>query len=186
MVAMVMVVTLVNCMWVTVMPVTVEAIGMAGQSIDMGTPIGTVAIGVGMAIGIGGTVDGGPMVLALVGEWFLAAGFGSVTDDPRRAETLHLSEKFCPLLPTKRNECSASVFQPITVREQRHECAGLAVAVCPDHHKGGLGEALGLEPSLAAARPIGCECVAHNSSDTKSEEPRTNGRTIACMRGSRE
>jgi hypothetical protein len=31
-----------------------------------------------------------------------------------------------------------------------------------------------------------CECVAHNGSDTKSEEPRTNGRTIACMRGSRE
>jgi hypothetical protein len=48
----------------------------------LGTPIGMVAIGVGMAIGIGGTVDGGPMVLALVGEWFPAAGFGFVTDDP--------------------------------------------------------------------------------------------------------
>ena len=79
-VVMVMAVTLVNCMWVTVMPVTVEAIGMAAQSIGMGTPIGMVAIGMCVAIGIGGTVDGGPMVLALVGEWFLAAGFGSVTD----------------------------------------------------------------------------------------------------------
>jgi hypothetical protein len=79
MVVTAMAVMVANCMF-TVMPVTVEAIGMAGQSIDMGTPIGTVAIGVGMAIGIGGTVDGGPMVLALVGEWFLAAGFGSVTD----------------------------------------------------------------------------------------------------------
>jgi hypothetical protein len=58
----------------------------------MGTPIGMVAIGMDVAIGIGGTVDGGPMVLALVGEWFLAAGFGSVTDGPdvlRRSE-LHL------------------------------------------------------------------------------------------------
>jgi hypothetical protein len=68
-----------NCMC-TVMPVTVEAIGTAAQSIGMGTPIGTVAIGMDVAIGIGGTVDGGPMVLALVGEWSLAAGFGSVTD----------------------------------------------------------------------------------------------------------
>ena len=75
-----MAVRLVNCMSVTVMPVTVEAIGMAAQSIGMGTPIGMVAIGMDVAIGIGGTVDGGPMVLALVGEWFLAAGFGSVTD----------------------------------------------------------------------------------------------------------
>jgi len=75
----VMVITLASCVF-TVMPVTVEAIGMAAQSIGMGTAIGTVAIGVGMAIGIGGTVDGGPMVLALVGEWFLAAGFGSATD----------------------------------------------------------------------------------------------------------
>ena len=64
-----------NCMC-TVMPVTVEAIGTAAQSIGMGTPIGLVAIGVGTAIGIGGTVDGGPMVF----EWSLAAGFGSVTD----------------------------------------------------------------------------------------------------------
>ena len=85
-VAMVMVVTVtavivVNCMsGVTGMPVTVEAIGMAAQSIGMGTVIGMVAIGMHVAIGIGGTVDGGPMVLALVGEWFLAAGFGSVTD----------------------------------------------------------------------------------------------------------
>jgi hypothetical protein len=31
-----------------------------------------------------------------------------------------------------------------------------------------------------------CECVAHNGSDTKSEEPGTNRRTIACLRGSRE
>ena len=31
-----------------------------------------------------------------------------------------------------------------------------------------------------------CERVAHNGSDTKSEEPGTNGRTIACMRGSGE
>jgi hypothetical protein len=45
-----------------------------------GTAIGMVAIGMDVAIGIGGTVDGGPMVLALVGEWSLAAGFGSVTD----------------------------------------------------------------------------------------------------------
>jgi hypothetical protein len=44
-----------------------------------GTAIGMVAIGMDVAIGIGGTVDGGPMVLALVGEWSLA-GFGSVTD----------------------------------------------------------------------------------------------------------
>ena len=94
MVVTVMAVTLVNCMLgVTVMPVTVEAIGMAAQSIGMGTPIGMVAQSIGMgtpigmvaigmdvAIGIGGTVDGGPMVLALVGEWSLAAGFGSVTD----------------------------------------------------------------------------------------------------------
>jgi hypothetical protein len=92
---MVMVVTVANCMF-TVMPVTVEAIGMAAQSIGMGTAIGTVPIGTGaigtgaiagaigivVAIGIGGTVGGGPMGLALVGEWFLAAGFGFVTDDP--------------------------------------------------------------------------------------------------------
>jgi hypothetical protein len=45
-----------------------------------GTAIGMVAIGMDVAIGIGGTVDGGPMALALVGEWSLAAGFGSVTD----------------------------------------------------------------------------------------------------------
>jgi hypothetical protein len=50
--------------------------------------------GMDVAIGIGGTVDGGPMVLALVGEWFLAAGFGSVTNGPRRAETLHLRNSF--------------------------------------------------------------------------------------------
>ena len=87
MVVMVMVVTVMavmvaSCMF-TVMPVNVEAIGMAAQSIGMGTAIGMVAIGVGMAIGIGGTVDGGPTVLALVGEWFLAAGFGSVTDSAK-------------------------------------------------------------------------------------------------------
>ena len=81
MVVTVMAVTLVNCMLgVTVMRVTVEAIGMAAQSIGMGTPIGMVAIGMVVAIGIGGTVDGGPMVSARVGEWFLAAGFGSVTE----------------------------------------------------------------------------------------------------------
>jgi len=80
MVVTVMAVMVVNCMC-TVMPVTVEAIGMAAQSIGTTTALGMVAIGVGMAIGIGGTVDGGPMVLALVGEWFLAAGFGFVTDD---------------------------------------------------------------------------------------------------------
>ena len=45
-----------------------------------GTAIAMVAIGMDVAIGIGGTVDGGPMVLALVGEWSLAAGFGSFTD----------------------------------------------------------------------------------------------------------
>ena len=112
MVAMVMVVTLVNCMWVTVMPVTVEAIGMAAQSIGMGTPIGMVAIGMCVAIGIGGTVAGGPMVLALVGEWFLAAGFGSVTDDPTRAETLHLSEKLFPLITTTRGQIGTSVEHP--------------------------------------------------------------------------
>jgi hypothetical protein len=76
-----MVVTLASCVF-TVMPVTVEAIGMAAQSIGMGTAIGTVAIGVGMAIGIGGTVDGGPMVLDLVGEWSQAVGSGFATDDP--------------------------------------------------------------------------------------------------------
>ena len=56
---------------------------------------------------------------------------------PRGGETLHPSEKFFPLLPTEGDECSSGVFQPITVREQRHECAGLAVAVSTDHHKGG-------------------------------------------------
>ena len=111
-VVMVMAVTLVTCMSVTVMPVTVEAIGMAAQSIGMGTPIGMVAIGMCVAIGIGGTVDGGPMVLALVGEWFLAAGFGSVTDDPTRAETLHLSEKLFPLITTKRRQIGTSVEHP--------------------------------------------------------------------------
>jgi hypothetical protein len=82
-----MVVTVVSCMSaVTVMAVTVVATGMAAQpigtdtAIGMGTAIGMVAIGGGMAIGIGGMVGGGPMVLALVGELFLAAGFGSVTD----------------------------------------------------------------------------------------------------------
>ena len=79
MVVTVMAVMVVNCTF-TLMPVTVEAIGMAAQSIGMGTAIGTDAIGVGIAIGIGGTVGGGRMVLDLVGEWFLAAGFGSVTD----------------------------------------------------------------------------------------------------------
>ena len=79
MVVTVMAVMVVNCTF-TLMPVTVEAIGMAAQSIGMGTALGMVAIGMDVAIGIGGTVDGGPMVLALVGEWFLAAGFGSVTD----------------------------------------------------------------------------------------------------------
>ena len=76
---------------------------------------------------------------------------------PRRGETLHLSEKLFPLIPTKRDECRSGVFQSITVREQRHECAGLAVAVCADYHKSRLGEAFGLEPSLASARPIGCQ-----------------------------
>jgi hypothetical protein len=87
MVVTVMAVMVVNCMC-TVMPVTVEAIGTGAQSIGMGTPIGMVAIGMDVAIGIGGTVDGGPMVLALVGEWFLAAGFGSVTESacPGEAE----------------------------------------------------------------------------------------------------
>ena len=47
---------------------------------------------------------------------------------PRRSETLDLSEKLFPLLTTKRDECRSGVFQPITVREQRHKCAGLAVA----------------------------------------------------------
>jgi hypothetical protein len=81
MVVTVMAVMVANCMF-TVMPVTVEAIGMAAQSIGMGTALGTVAIGVGMAIGIGGMVDGGPMVLALVGEWSQAVGSGFATDDP--------------------------------------------------------------------------------------------------------
>jgi hypothetical protein len=78
-------VTVVNCMLVvTVMPVTVLAIGMAAQPMGMARAIGTVAIGMGMATGIGGMVDGGPMVLDLVGAWCLAAGFGSVTDSACR------------------------------------------------------------------------------------------------------
>jgi hypothetical protein len=88
MAVMVMAVPLVNCMSVTVMPDTVEATGMAAQSIGTGTPIGMVAIGVGTAIGIGGTVDGGPMALVLVGESSLAAGFGSVTDSARSQYTI--------------------------------------------------------------------------------------------------
>jgi hypothetical protein len=90
MVVTAMAVTVVNCMLVvTVMPVTVLAIGMAAQPMGVATAIGTVAIGtvaigMGMATGIGGMVDGGPMVLDLVGEWSLAAGFGSVTDSACR------------------------------------------------------------------------------------------------------
>jgi hypothetical protein len=76
---------------------------------------------------------------------------------PRRGETLHFSEKLFPLITSKRDECRSGVFQPITVREQRHECAGLTVAVCPDNYKGGFGEALSLEPSPASTRPIGCQ-----------------------------
>jgi hypothetical protein len=56
---------------------TATAIGMGATGMG---EIGTVAIGMVVAIGIGGMVGGGPMVLVLVGEWFLAAGFGSVTD----------------------------------------------------------------------------------------------------------
>jgi hypothetical protein len=80
-----------NCMF-TVMLVTVEAIGMAVQSIGMGTPIGTVAIGmvaIGMevAIGIGGMVGGGLTVLDRVGEWSLAAGSGFATDLLRNTQS---------------------------------------------------------------------------------------------------
>jgi hypothetical protein len=34
------------------------------------------------------------------------------------------------------------------VRDQRHECAGLTVAVCPDNYKGGFSEALSLSQVL--------------------------------------
>ena len=60
---------------------------------------------------------------------------------PRWGETLDLSEKLFPLITIERDECRSGVFQPITVREQRHECAGLPVTVCADHHESGLGEA---------------------------------------------
>ena len=35
---------------------------------------------------------------------------------PRGGETLHLSEKLFPLIPTKRDECRPDVIQPIAVR----------------------------------------------------------------------
>ena len=35
----------------------------------------------------------------------------------------------------------------------------LGITICADNHERGFREALALEPSLAATRPIGCECV---------------------------
>ena len=46
--------------------------------------------------------------------------------------------------------------------QQSPDCSGLAVAICTDHHKGGFGEALGLQPGLAAARGIGCQSMFGN------------------------
>ena len=48
------------------------------------------------------------------------------------------------------------------MREQSPDGSGLAVAICTDHHKGGFGEAFGLQPGLAAARGIGCQCMFGN------------------------
>jgi hypothetical protein len=48
--------------------------------------------------------------------------------------------------------------------ERSHRCGPgapltprLSVTICTDHHKGGLGEAFGLEPRLAATGAIGCQ-----------------------------
>ena len=43
--------------------------------------------------------------------------------------------------------------------KQRPKRSGLTVPIRADHHKGRLGEALGLEPSPASTRPIRCECM---------------------------
>ena len=43
--------------------------------------------------------------------------------------------------------------------KQSPKRSGLAVPIRADHHKGRLGKAFGLEPSLAAARAIGCQCM---------------------------
>ena len=40
------------------------------------------------------------------------------------------------------------------MREKSPRCSGLTVAIRPDHHKGGFGEALGLEPSFGATGAI--------------------------------
>jgi hypothetical protein len=86
-------------------------------------------------------------VATLAGVTSLAAAI-SVPLREARGETLHFSEKLFPLITSKRDECRSGVFQPITVRDQRHECAGLTVAVCPDNYKGGFSEALSLSQVL--------------------------------------
>ena len=74
-------------------------------------------------------------------------------------QTLKLSEKPSAFITGKRDECCSSVTQSSTVlvSKQSPKCSRLAVPIRADHDKGRLAEALGLEPSFAATRSIGCQ-----------------------------
>src|SRR6478672_8362243 len=78
---------------------------------------------------------------------------------PLRVKTLKLTEKLGAFLSAKRDECRTRIVEASTVImcEQRPKRSGLTVPIRADHHKGRFGEALGLEPGLAATRAIGCQ-----------------------------
>jgi hypothetical protein len=78
---------------------------------------------------------------------------------PRCGEALKLTEKLSAFLTGKSDECCSRIVEAraIMMGEQSAERPCLAVAVGPNHHEGGLREALGLEPRLAAARAIWCQ-----------------------------
>src|SRR5262249_33953679 len=67
---------------------------------------------------------------------------------PSRGKALHFSEKLCSCILTQNDECGPGIAQALAVRmsEQSHKPSGLAVSICPYHHKGGFDEALGLQP----------------------------------------
>jgi len=48
---------------------------------------------------------------------------------------------------------------PVGFCQQSSHRTRLVVAVCADYHEFAFGEALTLEPRLAATRPIGSQCV---------------------------
>jgi hypothetical protein len=84
---------------------------------------------------------------------------GTLERSARRSETLKLSQKLSAFITTKGDECRSCVTQACTigVGKQSPQRSRLAVSIRTDHHKVGFHEALGLEPSLAATRPIGCQ-----------------------------